>query len=135
MTEQAKKPEFHNATWRRWLDENHWRRGWTQAEAARRCGMQRDIYGKYLKGYAQPTDRKLMQLAAGYRVNPGEIDPDRAHLDMHMPDLFDDVSIRLEEPVSGNTKRANLFIDGEMDVALAMKVIELLEKAGVNRRE
>ena len=76
-----------------------------------------------------------MQIAAGYRVRPSDIDPERSDLNGFMTDLFDDVTVRLEEPMSGNVKKATLFIDGEMDVTLALGVIELLEKAGINRRE
>ena len=57
------------------------RSGLTQAEAARRAGLQRDAFGRYLLGKTFTPARKLIAIARVFGVQPSQLDPSRPDLD------------------------------------------------------
>jgi transcriptional regulator with XRE-family HTH domain len=55
--------------------------GLTQAEIARRAGLQRDAYGRYVLGKTKPPLRRIRAIASALGVKPGEISEEWAHMD------------------------------------------------------
>lgn len=53
--------------------------GLTHAELARRAGVTRDAFHRYVTGKTRPPMRAMHQLAALFGVDPQEIDPTRVY--------------------------------------------------------
>lgn len=67
--------------WARKMQEATVATGLTQAEIARRAGLQRDAYGRYVLGKTKPPLRRVRAIAAALGVKPSELSEEWAHLD------------------------------------------------------
>lgn len=104
------------------------RSGLRQAEIARRAGLQRDALGRYVRGLTRPPPAKLAAIARVLGVEPHDIDPDRRDLvGMAAPDTGPPL-YRLTPARSGDSSRTYLEVAAEVDMALALRIVELVTK-------
>lgn len=105
------------------LQELQRRSGRTQAENARRAGLERDAYGRYLHGKTRPPASKLAALARAFEVSPAAIDPEQ-------PDVSIDQA-RLPPPCEISEARSSepgflrVRVDADLPVAIAQRIAEL----------
>ncbi|SFL09372.1 Transcriptional regulator, contains XRE-family HTH domain [Loktanella salsilacus] len=95
------------------------RSGLTQAEIARRAGLQRDAYGRYMLGKTMPPPHKLAAIARVFGVDVTELDPVRDYKtvendeEVEAPQAF-----RITpSPKSSEMVRLQLDVDLPLDVA------------------
>lgn len=121
-------PDADRPVWARNLQRLTRRSGLTQAELARRAGLQRDAYGRYLLGRTRPPAPKLLAIARALGVRPEEIDPDRSDLDEAALRVAAPLPYRIT-PSGGSGRRVRLEVSAEMDVAYALRIVELIAEA------
>lgn len=106
------------------LQELQRRSGRTQAENARRAGLERDAYGRYLHGKTRPPAPKLAALARAFEVAPSAIDPERPEVtleDAELPRPW-----HFSEGRSGEPGMIHLHLDAELPLGVAQRVAEIV---------
>lgn len=116
------------------------RSGLTQAELARRAGLSRDSYNRYVRGLTRPPLKSVRALAELFGVKISDIDPSRSAADT-MPDSgvsrydasdiderYREASYIMSPTASGDPMRTRLRIDVDLSISAAAKIIELLQE-------
>ena len=104
------------------------RSGLTQAELARRTGVNRDAFGRYHNGVTKPPPQKLIMLARAFGVRPSEIDPEFSHLDdAELTDPAATQPYSISPPTDGNPSHVHLDVSCDLPITVAMRLIEILQ--------
>jgi transcriptional regulator with XRE-family HTH domain len=98
--------------------------GLTQAEIARRAGLQRDAFGRYMLGKTRAPSKKLVAIARVFGVRPSELDPDRPDLDA-IADA-DPTPVRAYTLTPGTGGLVRLEFSAEIPIDLAARIIKTL---------
>jgi len=107
------------------------RRGWRQAELARRIDEPRDKIGRYVNGISLPTDTVLQKIAAAFEVQPEVLlDPSLTPPTPIGPSVYDDLipsgTIRITTD-AGQHGLATVMINKTVSFKTALKIAELLD--------
>ncbi|PYE80198.1 helix-turn-helix protein [Pseudoroseicyclus aestuarii] len=98
----------------------------SQAEVARRAGLQRDAYGRYMLGKTLPPQPKLLAIAKAFGVDVREIDVHRDYDDINgeetSPPPF---TIR---PAAGRPGFVRLDISADLPAEIAGEVMSILSR-------
>lgn len=97
--------------------------GRTQAENARRAGLQRDAYGRYLHGKTRPPAGKLAALARAFDVSPAAIDPEQPDVSILDADLPPPFELRVSDRAPGH---AHVLVDAHLPVSVAQAIAEMV---------
>lgn len=97
--------------------------GRTQAENARRAGLQRDAYGRYLHGKTRPPAGKLAALARAFGVSPAAIDPEQPNVSISDADLPPPFEILPSDIEDGAVR---IIVDARLPPSVASQVAELV---------
>ncbi|WP_210528531.1 helix-turn-helix domain-containing protein [Rubellimicrobium arenae] len=125
---EATRPIEELPVWAANLQHLTRRSGLTQAELARRAGLQRDAFGRYLLGRTRPPPAKLVAIAKALGVRPADIDPERGDLEEVPPPEQGRVPFRITPAYGGGRGRVFLEVAAEMDIADALRIVELMTK-------
>jgi transcriptional regulator with XRE-family HTH domain len=101
--------------------------GLTQAEIARRAGLQRDAFGRYMLGKTRTPSKKLISIARVFGVPPSHLDPSRSELDEIAeadPTPVHDYTIT---PAAG-AGMVRLEFSAELPIGVAAEIIEILTR-------
>jgi transcriptional regulator with XRE-family HTH domain len=101
--------------------------GLTQAEIARRAGLQRDAFGRYMLGKTRTPSKKLISIARVFGVPPSHLDPSRSELDEVAeanPAPVHDYTIT---PAAG-AGMVRLEFSAELPIGVAAEIIEILTR-------
>lgn len=135
--------------WARNLADLTERSGLTQAELARRAGLSRDSYNRYVRGLTRPPLKSLRALAELFGVKLSDIDPSRSAADT-MPDpesmvsrydasdideRYRDAHYILSPTASGDPSRTRLRIDVDLSISASARIIEILQEDVLNWME
>lgn len=107
------------------LQKLHKESGRNQAENARRAGLQRDAYGRYLKGLTRPPNGKLAALAMAFGVSPAAIDPERPEVSVLEAELPPPFELQMSDRAPGH---AHIIVDAHLPVSVAQVIAELVAK-------
>lgn len=97
--------------------------GRTQAENARRAGLQRDAYGRYLHGLTRPPAGKLAALAHAFGVSPAAIDPEQPGVSIMDAELPPPYELRMSDRAPGH---AHVIVDAHLPMSVAQVIAELV---------
>ncbi|VDS10034.1 hypothetical protein PARHAE_03245 [Paracoccus haematequi] len=106
--------------------------GRTQAENARRAGLERDAYGRYLHGKTRPPAAKLAALALAFGVAPEDIDPEQTGItidDADLPPPFE-----IQEARTSGPGYLRVKIDADLPADIAGQIVELAAFSAPKRR-
>ena len=106
------------------LQELQRRSGRMQAENARRAGLERDAYGRYLHGKTRPPAPKLAALARAFGVPPSAIDPERPEVTLDDADPVRPWDF--SGSPSGDPGMIHLRIDAEVPLGVAQRIAEIV---------
>jgi transcriptional regulator with XRE-family HTH domain len=102
----------------------------SQAELARRSGMQRDSFGRYVLGKTMPPDAKLIAIAKVFGVKPSDIDPDRTELDgIEMQSAPARTAYSISPSLNGEKGRVFLEVATEMPFSEAAKIVQIITES------
>lgn len=118
-------PETRTPIWAANLQKLTARSGLTQAEIARRAGLNRDAYGRYCLGKTRPPAPKLIAIAKVLGARPEEIDPDRDDLEEAALRDAGPAPFRIT-PARGDGANVFLEISAELDITTALKIVEMM---------
>jgi transcriptional regulator with XRE-family HTH domain len=99
--------------------------GLTQAEIARRAGLQRDAFGRYMLGKTRTPSKKLIGIARVFGVPPSHLDPNRPELDEIAeanPTPVHDYTIT---PAAG-AGMVRLEFSAELPIEVAAEIVKIL---------
>jgi len=105
------------------------KRGWSQSDAARECGLERDKISVYVRGKSLPTPTNLDKLAKGFGVAPEDLLPN------YVESAIDEDAPSFEMKVStADVGVAWLRVNRMVKMSTAVKIAELLEADDVLNR-
>ena len=111
--------------WARRLQELTARSGLSQAELARRAGMNRDAFNRYHSGRTRPPGARLEALAEVFSVHPNDIDPDRLTLVKRGVEKTV-VPYSITPSASGDPKLVHLKVDTDVTMDAMTKILDIL---------
>lgn len=107
--------------------------GVSQAEIARRAGMNRDALNRYTHGRSRPPARRVLAIAKALGCRPSEIDRNMFRLDLEAENFYIGSTYHMSPAKSGREGFVGFSLSGEIEKELALKLINLLEEAKKNK--
>lgn len=103
--------------------------GVSQAEIARRAGMNRDALNRYTHGRTRPPARRVLAIANVLGCLPSDIDRYMFRLDSEAKNVPAKFTYQMTEAKSEREGFVGFHLSGEIEKKLALKLIEVLEEA------
>lgn len=99
--------------------------GLSQAELARRAGMNRDAFNRYHSGKTRPPRERLEALANVFGVHPSDIDPDRLTL-VKRSDMKTVQPYSVTPSANGDPSWVRLRVDADVTLQTMTRILEIL---------
>lgn len=111
--------------WAKRLQQLTSKSGLSQAELARRAGLNRDAFNRYHAGKTRPPVDRLETLAKVFGVHPNDIDPDRLTL-VKRSDVNSVQPYSVTPAANGDQHQVRLRVDTDVSFEAMTKILEIL---------